>query len=446
MSFTRRTTHRAMRAIGARRPEDRPGQPRLKPGIDKEKMPAMLFPQSANADAKRLIWAKGLRAIADGYVSILLPAYLLLLGRTSFEVGLLTTVTLLGSAALTLLTGMMVARFGYRRSLLAASGLMILTGLSFAGLQDFWPLLVVAFLGTLNPSSGDVSLFLPLEQSLLSQSVAEKDRTALFARYSLAGALMGAFGALLAAMPDLAAKWLGIAPLPTMRGMFLLYAMIGLAAALLYRTLSDQRGDVTHAAGHALGPSRGIVYRLAGLFCIDAFGGGFFVQTILALWLLQTFDLPVATAASIFFWSNLLTAASYLAAPPIARRVGLVNTMVFTHLPSSLCLIAIPFVQNLGVVVGLLLVRSLLSQMDVPTRTSYVMAVVTPAERPAAASVTSVPRSLASGLSPVIAGYLISASSFGWPLLIGGTLKIVYDLALLAMFRHIRPPEERERV
>jgi len=148
-------------------------------------------------------------------------------------------------------------------------------------------------------------------------------------------------------------------------------------------------------------------------------------------------------AANIFFWSNLLTAASYLAAPPIARRFGLINTMVFTHLPSSLCLIAIPFVQNLGVVIGLLLVRSLLSQMDVPTRTSYVMAVVTPRERPAAASLTSVPRSLASALSPVIAGFLITISSFGWPLLIGGMLKIAYDLTLLVMFRHLQPPEER---
>jgi MFS family permease len=184
------------------------------------------------------------------------------------------------------------------------------------------------------------------------------------------------------------------------------------------------------------------VYRLATLFSIDAFGGGFLVQTILALWLLRAFHLSLATTATLFFCSNLLTAASYLAAPPIARRIGLINTMVFTHLPSSLCLIAIPFVSNLPIVVGLLMLRSLLSQMDVPTRSSYVMAVVTPPERPAAAGVTSVPRSLAAAISPTIAGYLISVSSFGWPLLIGGALKIAYDLTLLAMFRHVRPPEE----
>ncbi len=370
----------------------------------------VFFPETASADAKRLIWAKGLRAIADGYVSIILPAYLLLLGHDSFEVGVLTTATLLGSATLTLLVPLMVGRLGHRGSLLAASGLMALTGVSFATVQAFWPLLLIAFVGTLNPSSGDVSIYLPLEQSLLTQSVGEKDRTGLFARYSLIGA---------------PTHWLGIAPIRAMQGMFGLYAGLGISAGFLYRKLTDLHGDAPRKPQQPLGPSRGIVYRLAALFCVDAFGGGFFVQTILVLWLFHSFGLSVATAANIFFWSNLLTAASYLAAPAIARRFGLINTMVFTHLPSSLCLIAIPFVQNLGVVIGLLLVRSLLSQMDVPTRTSYVMAVVTPP-------------------SPVIAGFLITISSFGWPLLIGGMLKITYDLVLLAMFRHIQPPEERK--
>ena len=401
-----------------------------------------LFPRTANADAKRVIWAKALRAVGDGYISILLPAYLMALGNTPFDVGVLTTATLLGSACLTLLTGMTISRFGHRRALLAASSLMILTGLGFAAVQAFWPLLVIAFVGTLNPSSGDVSVFLPMEQSLLTRSVADKDRTDLFARYSLAGALMGAFGTLLAVVPERAAAWLGITFVDAVQAMFVVYAVIGIAAGLLYRGLTDVRRGMPRTVDPPLGPSRAIVYRMTALFGVDAFGGGFLVQTILALWLLQAFDLPVATAATIFFWSGLLSAVSYLAAAPIARRIGLVNTMVFTHMPSSLCLIAIPFVQNIGVVIGLLMVRSLLSQMDVPTRTSYVMAVVTPPERPAAASLTSVPRSLASSVSPAIAGYLITISSFAWPLLIGGLLKIGYDLALLAMFRHIRPPEE----
>jgi MFS family permease len=401
-----------------------------------------IFPKTAAADAKRVIVAKGLRAISDGYVSIILPAYLLTLGYGAFEIGALMTATLLGSAVMTFLAGAITPRFGDKRPLLAASALMVFTGLGFAGLQAFWPLLVVAFIGTLNPSSGDVSVFLPLEQSLLARSVGDKDRTLLFAFYSVSGSLMGAFGTLIASVTDLAPRWLGISPLHTMRLLFLLYAAIGLAAGLIYRGVSEPDrppGEKPHAP---LGPSRQIVYRLTALFSVDAFGGGFFVQTILALWLFEAFRLPVSVASTIFFWTGLFSAASFLAAVPISRRFGLVNTMVFTHLPSNLCLIAIPFVHDLNAVVGLLLVRSLLSQMDVPTRTSYIMAVVTPPERPAAASLTSVPRSLAAAISPIIAGYLIGLSSFGWPLLIGGALKIGYDLTLLRMFRHVRPPEE----
>jgi MFS family permease len=401
-----------------------------------------LFPPSIDANAKRLLVGKALRSIADGYVSILLPAYLLALGLSAFRVGVLTTATLLGSAALTLLTGPITSRFGHRRPFIVASGLMIGTGLAFGSLRAFWPLLLVAFIGTLNPSSGDVSIFLPLDHSLLSQSVADRDRTTLFARYSLAASLLGAMGTPLAGVPQLVVARLGATPLHAMQAMFWLYALIGLGAGLTYyRLVEPPRGAAT-AAPQSLGPSRGIVYRLAALFSVDAFGGGFFVQAILALWLFKRFELSVAAAATLFFWTNLLTAASYLAAASFARRFGLIRTMVFTHLPSSLCLIAIPFVSSLPAVVALLLVRSLLSQMDVPTRSSYVMAVVTPPERSAAAGVTSVPRSLAAAVSPTIAGYLLSLSSFGWPLLIGGVLKIAYDLTLLMMFQHVRPPEE----
>ena len=402
-----------------------------------------LFPATANANAKRLIGARGLRAVADGYVSILLPAYLLALGLDAFEVGVLTAATLLGSAGLTLFAGLVTARFGHRRPLLAAAGLMVLTGLGFAGLQAFWPLLLIAFVGTINPSTGDVSVFLPLEQSLLAQSVSDRDRTALFVRYSLAGSLMGAAGTLLAALPDIVVGWWGATPLQIMQGLFLLYAVIGLASAMIYRRIDEPRPVHSLARGEPLGPSRKVVYRLAALFSIDAFAGGLIVQSMLALWLFQVFGMSVAEAANLFFWSNLLSAVSYLAAVPLANRIGLIRTMVFTHLPSSLCLVAIPFVSSLPVVVGLLLLRSLLSQMDVPTRNSYVMAVVTPGERAAAASLTSVPRSLASGIGPVISGYLIMLSGFGWLLLIAGLLKIGYDLALLAMFSHVRPPEER---
>ncbi|GEP58678.1 MFS transporter [Reyranella soli] len=403
-----------------------------------------LFPETADANARRLVAARGLRALVDGYVSILLPAYLLALGLDSFEVGVLATATLLGSASLALCVGFLTSHFGHRRPLLAAATLMMATGCAFAGVQGFWPLLLVAFVGTLNPSSGDVSVFLPLEHSLLAQSVGDRDRTALYVRYSLAGSLMGAAGTLFAVLPALTAEWLDVSPLRIMQGLFLLYAAIGLANGLIYRQIDESRVPQEGKPSAPLGPSRAIVYRLAALFCIDSFSGGLIVQSMLALWLFQTFGLSVAAAANLFFWTSICSAVSMFAAVPLANRIGLVRTMVFTHLPSSLCLVVIPFVSDLFVVIALLVVRSLLSQMDVPTRNSYVMAVVTPPERPAAASVTSVPRSLASAIGPVIAGYLFLLSGFGWPLLLAGILKSGYDLALLALFSHVRPPEERE--
>jgi MFS family permease len=403
-----------------------------------------LLPPSATAETRLLLAARGLRATSDGFVSIILPAYLLLLGFDALHVGVLATATLLGSALLTLAVGFTGVRRHTRALLIAASLLMVLTGLGFAALDDFWPLLVIAFVGTLNPSSGDVSVFLPLEHALLAGGVAGHDRTALFARYSLVGSLLGAAGTLLAALPELAAS-LGVAPLAAFKGMFLLYALVGLITALIYRQLG--RAEVIDGGPppSALGPSRRVVYQLAALFSLDAFAGGLVVQSLLALWLFQAFGLSLAVTAQLFFWSGLLTAVSYLAAAPLARRIGLINTMVFTHLPANLCLVAVPFATELWQAIVLLLLRSLLSQMDVPTRTSYVMAVVTPAERQAAASLTAVPRSLASALGPSLAGWMLGAVTFAWPLLLAGALMIVYDLALLARFRNIRPPEEHQR-
>jgi predicted MFS family arabinose efflux permease len=225
--------------------------------------------------------------------------------------------------------------------------------------------------------------------------------------------------------------------------MFAIYMVLGFATFLLYRRMPLPVASVRRERQQPLGQSKRIVLTLAALFSIDAFGGGFFVQSLLALWFFDRFGLSVSAAGSIFFWTGLLAPFSYPAAARLSRRFGLINTMVFTHLPSNLCLVLMPFMPSLWPAVALLLVRSALSQMDVPTRTSYVMAVVTPAERTAAASITSVPRSLASAVSPSIAGYLLTLSSFGWPLVIGGTIKAVYDLLLLVMFRRVRPPEEQ---
>lgn len=389
-----------------------------------------------------LLLAKGLRSFGDGFVSLLLPLHLLHLGLAPWQVGVVATTTLLGSGLLTVLVGAHAGRWPARTLLLGATALMGATGAALYSVQDFWPLLLVALVGTVNPSGGDVGVFLPLEHTLLARSVADRQRTAAFARYSLVGTLSAAFGALAAGLPAAAAPWLGIALPAAIQGMFLLYAGLAVLAALVYRRLPPESASAPAERHAPLGPSRRRVWLLAALFSLDAFGGGFVVQSLLALWLFQRFGLALETAATLFFWTGVLTAVSYLLAVRIAERIGLVRTMVYTHLPSSLCLIAIPFCTELAWAIALLLVRGMLSQMDVPTRSSYVMAVVTPAERPAAASLTAVPRSLAAASSPALAGWLLGLSAFGWPLVVGGVLKIVYDLLLLLMFRRVGAPEE----
>jgi len=397
------------------------------------------------SDVNRLLMAKGLRAFGDGYVSLLLPVYLLELGYTPLQVGLIATTTLLGSGLLTLGVGLRAHRYHYRTLLLASALLMALTGLGFALVVDFWPLLLIAFIGTLNPSSGDVSIFLPLEHAMLSRIVDDKKRTTVFARYSLVGALLAAMGSLAAGLPSILSGATGLSTRGAIQCMFVLYALLAALAAAVYRGLPGALStDVPRRAAPLL-ESRRVVYTLAALFSLDAFGGGFVVQSLMALWLYQHFSLSLQAAGSLFFWTGVLTALSHLAAARIAGRFGLVNTMVFTHLPANLCLVAIPFVHSLGVVIVLLFIRSALSQMDVPTRSSYVMSIVTPPERAAAASITSVPRSLASAISPFLAGYLLGVAAFGWPLLIAGSLKVAYDVLLLITFRNVRPPEEQRQ-
>ena len=392
-------------------------------------------------DIRRVLVARSLRAFGDGYVAILLPLHLSGLGYDAFGVGAISTATLLGSALLTLVIGLVAYRIPRRRGLLAAGLLMAVTGLGFAGLEGFWPLLVIAFVGTLNPSGGDVSIFLPLEHTVLAHVVADVERTAVFARYSFVGAFFGALGALSVGTVE----WLSplIAPPTTTRILFGLYSVIGLLTFFLYRHLSPQVEAGTDSPPAPLGPSRGIVYRLAALFSVDAFGGGLVINALLSLWLSERFGISVATIGAIFFVTSLCSAVSYFAAVPLARRFGLINTMVFTHLPSSLFLVLTAFAPTVWSAFGLLILRSLLSQMDVPTRSSYVMAVVRPEERPAAASVTAVPRSLASAIAPLLSGWLLTLTPFGWPLVLAGTLKAAYDLTLLRQFSAIKPPEER---
>ena len=388
--------------------------------------------------ANLVLAARALRALADGFVAVLLPAYLLALGYAQFEVGLLSTVTLLGSATATLAVGRWGHRFALRRLLLSAAVLMVATGLGFATLSALWPLLVVAFFGPLNPSGGDVSVFLPLEHTVLAASGTADARTGLFARYSFLGSIFGALGALAAAVPDWLADRADWPMIDALRAMFVAYAFVGAVVWAIYLRVPERpAGEST--ARPSLGPSRGIVLKLAALFSVDAFAGGLVINALLALWLFERFGMSLTAAGAFFFWTGSLSAVSQLAAAPLARRIGLVNTMVFTHIPSSLCLIAAAFASSLEATLGLLLARSLLSQMDVPTRSAYVMSVVTPAERPAAASFTAVPRSLASTVGPSLAGVMFAAGMMSAPLVACGLLKIAYDLALFAGFRKVAP-------
>src|SRR6267143_1354773 len=358
---------------------------------------------------RRVLAARALRAFADGFIAVLLPAYLLALGLGQLEVGFISTATLFGSALATLAVGRWGHRFSIRRLLLGTSLLMAATGLAFAGLSSLWPLLLVAFVGTLNPSSGDVSVFLPLDHTPLAAAVPE---------------WLAARGAL--SMPE------------ALRAMFVLYGAVGVAVWALYLRLPDANVEETKPAA-PLGPSRGIVWRLAGLFSLDSFAGGLIVNSLLALWLFERFGMSLTAAGAFFFWTGLLSAVSQLAAPVVARRIGLINTMVFTHIPANLCLIGAALAPTLELALGLLLARSALSQMDVPARSAFVMTVVTPEERPAAASFTAVPRSLASALSPSLTGAMFAAGAMAAPLVICGVLKTAYDLALFVAFRRAEP-------
>jgi MFS family permease len=401
------------------------------------------FPRSATLDARRLLATRALRGLADGAVSVLLPGYLTAIGFSPLRVGAIVFGTLLGSAALTLWVGLATDRLGRRRVLLAACALMLLTGIGFAVTVSFWPLFIVAVVGTLNPSAGDVSLFLPVEQAALAEAAEARDLTAMFALYNVAGALAGAFGALASGVPAILAARHGWALAPALRSGFVAYSMLAVIAFSVYWRLSPavevERQPVKSAP---LAKSRAIVYRLSALFSIDSFGGGFAIQSLLALWLFRRFDLSVQMAGVFFFAAGILGSFSQFVSAALAARFGRINTMVFSHLPANAMLILAALMPTPGLAMGFLLVRFSMSQMDVPARQSYVMAVVPPEERAAAATVTNVPRSLASALAPLPAGAMLNHSSFGWPLICAGGLKIIYDVLLLIQFRAVKPSDE----
>lgn len=320
---------------------------------------------------------------------------------------------------------------------------MLSTGIALGSVTAFAPLLIISIVTTLNPSAGDVSPFLPVEQAMLSNSVSAEQRTSLFAGYNLVGSLVGALGALAAGLPVFIARSVNASDQTGRQSAFVFYGLAGLLALFLYRQLPRiPLASTTSFRGALSLQSRKTIVRLSALFSLDSFGGGFATQAIFALWMFGRFDVSIESLGALFFGAGIISAFSSLLAVRISQRIGLIKTMVFTHIPASILLILVALSPHVAIAIALFLIRSFLSQMDVPVRTSYVMAVVQPEERAAASSITNVPRSLASALPPLAAGWMLDQSTFGWPLLMCAACKITYDVLLLKMFIDVAPRDE----
>ncbi|MCH8338130.1 MAG: MFS transporter [Chloroflexi bacterium] len=395
-------------------------------------------------DGWLVLASKGTRSFGYGFLSVILGLYLDEVGFSPVEVGFILTATLVGSA---LLTGVVISRadrLGRRRMLMVSSGLMALSGIIFAVTQAPWLMLVAALTGTISPTSGEVGPFETIEAAILPQTSSEKTRNRAFGLYNSVGAAMVALGALAAAIP---ATLSPLDLLASYRLMFMLYAALGIATFLAASELSPKVELARlpeRASFITLTHSRGPVLRLAGLFAVDSFAGGFVVQSLLVYWFSLRFGVGAEFLGPLFFGVNVMKSISYLLAVRIADRIGLLNTMVFSHLPSNVLLIMIPLMPSLTAASAVLLARHLLSQMDVPTRGSYIVAVVKPEERTSAVGVTTLSRTLAHAFGPVLAGAAISVARFGFPFFVAGGLKIAYDLALYFSFREHKPPEERD--
>ena len=408
----------------------------------------ILWPGWVSADGRRILAARAVRNFAYGFLSVLLGIYLEALGYTAVHVGVVLMATLLGSALLSLLFAAVADRWGRRRLLAGSAGLMAVAGTIYALGAPYPVLILGALTGTLGTTSGEVGPFLSLEQAILPETCPDTRRTQLFSLYNLQGSVAASLGALCAGLPALLQGWFGIERLVALKLMLVLYALLAIATLRLFLRLSPGVEVGHHSAGPRRAPlhrSRRIVLGLSALFGLDSLAGGFVVQSLIAFWFFRRWGAGPEILGPLFLAAGLLQAASYLVAAKVAGRIGLLNTMVFTHLPSNVLLMLIPAMPSLEFAAACLLLRMSLSQMDVPTRQSYIVAVVDPEERTAAASLTNVARNVAQATTPALAGYAMEVLSLGLPFLLGGGLKIVYDLLLLAAFRHVKPPEERER-
>ena len=413
-------------------------------------MATLRGPSGLTRDGRLLFGTRIARLFGYGFLSVVLVLYLVGIGFGALEVGLILTLTLVGDAAITLWLTTHADRIGRRRVLLAGAGLMILAGIAFVLSRDLWVLILAATIGVISPSGNEVGPFLAVEQAALAQTVPDTERTRIFGWYNLAGSFATASGSLAAGLLGGVLQGAGASPLDSYRVIILGYALIGALLAVMFAVLTpaievELAVDISVARRLGLHRSRGVVARLSLLFGLDAFAGGFVIQSIVSYWLHTRFGLPVGALGAVFFGANILAGISALLAARLAARFGLINTMVFTHLPSNILLIAVAFMPTAPLAVALLLARYSISQMDVPTRQSYTIAVVEPDERSAAAGVTAIARSVGAAVSPSLATPLVETASLAaLPLIIAGSLKIVYDLLLYRSFQAHRPPEERE--
>ncbi|HWQ11143.1 MAG TPA: MFS transporter [Holophaga sp.] len=394
-------------------------------------------------DGRLLFAARAARMFAYGFLSVILVLYLAELGFSGKRIGLLLTLTLAGDTVISLWITTHADRIGRRAMLLAGAALMTAAGLPFALSGSFLVLLAAATFGVISPSGNEVGPFLAIEQASLSQLLSEERRTAVFAWYNLAGSFSTACGALAGGWTVQALQGAGMSPLGSYRVLVYAYAGAGLVLALLFARVSravEVPAEAAPSGALGLHRSRGVVVRLAALFSLDAFAGGFVIQSIVAYWFHVRYGAAPGLLGSIFFVANVLAGFSALYAVKLAKRIGLIRTMVFTHIPSNVLLVLVPFMPSLPLAIAVLLLRFSISQMDVPTRQSYTMAVVEPDERSAAAGVTGIARTTGASLSPALAGQLIAVPALaGAPFLIAGGLKIIYDLLLYRSFRRAEP-------
>ncbi len=397
-------------------------------------------------DGKLLLAANIARMFGFGFVSIILAIYLKSAGYDALFTGIIITATLVSSSFFTFFASLYADRIGRRKILMLFSGLMVIAGLIFALTTDYYLLLLAALIGLINATGVNFGPFISIEQAILPQTSSDKKRNYTFALYQTTGTFAMAAGTLLAKIPEILQQQYGFDVISSFKPLFFVYMLIGLATIAIYYSLSrlSEVQSENNRKKVVLSPeTKSIVKRLSILFGMDSFAGGFVIPTWVAFWFFTRFDAPLGEVSEIMFYAIMLTAVSYLVAARLAGKIGLVNTMVFTHIPSNILLILLAIAPTLQIAIIIYLIRMSLSQMDVPTRQSYIVAIVRPEERTAVAGITNLSRNIPFSVSPTLVGYSFQFVSLAFPFFFAGALKTAYDLLLYKNFRKIKPPEER---